>query len=443
MGACGGEYRPRRPEATALHQAVREGFPAVLEEASSHGGLPRWLVAEVHRYLRCGVLRHGFVHVQCTSCKESLLVAFSCKGRGLCPSCGARRMEETAASCDAVLPEVAYRQWTLSLPWALRWPVVKAPQLLKQVERRLVRAVWRGQRQSARQLGHTGPAFGGAVAFRQYFGSALQLTPHLHVLVPEGLWDAKGGEAGFVPLPPPTDEDVEAILRRVLLQLGKDFEGLQLGFGQDALEGLRWDAVQQRLALGPPGEPRPRGRRVAVLEGFSLHAGTAVHAHDRAGLLRLCRYGSRGPLAQERLSRTEDGRYAYRSKKGPVLVWTAAQLVKRLLALVPPRGKHLTSFHGVFAPNAKLRPCVIRKAPRRTEEPAPKRAPVKDGGPKRPRLDWATLQKRTFVNDVWACPCGGMRRVRALVSNPRTAEQMLRSMGRLQPAPRDPSATPG
>ena len=37
-------------------------------------------------------------------------------------------------------------------------------------------------------------------------------------------------------------------------------------------------------------------------------------------------HGSRGPVAEERLSRLEDGRYAYRTKRGPTLVLTAAQL---------------------------------------------------------------------------------------------------------------------
>ncbi|MCU0698368.1 MAG: transposase [Myxococcaceae bacterium] len=32
--------------------------------------------------------------------------------------------------------------------------------------------------------------------------------------------------------------------------------------------------------------------------GFSLHADTSVHGHDRQGLERLCRYGSRGPVAE-------------------------------------------------------------------------------------------------------------------------------------------------
>ncbi|MFY0579741.1 transposase zinc-binding domain-containing protein [Cystobacter fuscus] len=37
------------------------------------------------RYLECGVLAHGFARVRCESCKDELPVAFSCKGRGVCP----------------------------------------------------------------------------------------------------------------------------------------------------------------------------------------------------------------------------------------------------------------------------------------------------------------------------------------------------------------------
>ncbi|WP_249542844.1 transposase zinc-binding domain-containing protein, partial [Escherichia coli] len=40
------------------------------------------------------------------ACHAEHLVAFSCKRRGFCPSCGARRMAESAALLvDEVLPE--------------------------------------------------------------------------------------------------------------------------------------------------------------------------------------------------------------------------------------------------------------------------------------------------------------------------------------------------
>jgi hypothetical protein len=54
-------------------------------------------------------------------------------------------------------------------------------------------------------------------------------------------------------------------------------------------------------------------RRCALLEGFSLHANTHLHANDRQGLERLCRYGavdgSRDPMRF-------DGQVESRSPRG-------------------------------------------------------------------------------------------------------------------------------
>ena len=44
-------------------------------------------------------------------------MAFSCKRRGFCPSCGPRRMVQSAAYLvDCVIPRVPVRQWVLSFP---------------------------------------------------------------------------------------------------------------------------------------------------------------------------------------------------------------------------------------------------------------------------------------------------------------------------------------
>ena len=49
-------------------------------------------------------------------------VAFSCKRRGFCPSCGARRMAESAALLvEEVFPEQPVRQRVLSVPYPLRF----------------------------------------------------------------------------------------------------------------------------------------------------------------------------------------------------------------------------------------------------------------------------------------------------------------------------------
>ncbi|WP_373368372.1 transposase zinc-binding domain-containing protein [Ottowia beijingensis] len=49
------------------------------------------------KYLECGIFAHGFARARCGDCGHDYFVAFSCKGRGVCPSCTTRRMVETAA----------------------------------------------------------------------------------------------------------------------------------------------------------------------------------------------------------------------------------------------------------------------------------------------------------------------------------------------------------
>jgi len=73
--------------------------------------LPKYVQQEFDEYLRCVRLEHVFLRVSCESCHDEKLVAFSCKRRGFCPSCGARRMADSAALLvDDILPEQPIRQ---------------------------------------------------------------------------------------------------------------------------------------------------------------------------------------------------------------------------------------------------------------------------------------------------------------------------------------------
>jgi hypothetical protein len=85
---------------------------------------------EFRSFLNCGILARGFLRLRCQSCGHDRLLAFSCKGRVWCPSCGGRRMADTAAYLvDRVLPVVPVRQWVLSLPFALRYRILRAEKL--------------------------------------------------------------------------------------------------------------------------------------------------------------------------------------------------------------------------------------------------------------------------------------------------------------------------
>src|SRR6266704_3223034 len=62
--------------------------------------VPKHARKELEAYLDCGLLCRGFARLRCGSCNESRLVAFSCKGRGFCPSCLGRRMCATGLQPD-------------------------------------------------------------------------------------------------------------------------------------------------------------------------------------------------------------------------------------------------------------------------------------------------------------------------------------------------------
>jgi hypothetical protein len=233
--------------------------------------------------------------VRCDDCAESSLIAFSCKTRSWCPSCGARRAHEAALHLNEVLPRVAFTQWTLLvLPIRVALPAGQGePKLWRKVERRLVEAIFSWQRHRAKELGAQGKRVGGAVCFTQWFGSALQLQPHVHGLVAEGIWN----DGVFMELPAPSPEEVEAVLERALAQLLPDFESRGAAWPEDEYEALQARSAQLRLPLDDEAAVARKGR-LAMMMGFSLHADTAVSANDREGLLRLCRYGARGALGR-------------------------------------------------------------------------------------------------------------------------------------------------
>lgn len=170
--ACGAPaiYHRRQPERTVLYRLVQAHLATWL--ALHHDGLgghtPALTEREFRRYLECGTLAHGFARARCADCGHDYLVAYSCKGRGICPSCTTRRMVETAAHLtDHVFPHLPVRQWVLSLPKRLRYHLDDA-ELQNAVLHSLLRSIEGGLRQSLPKAG--GETCIGAVVFIHRFG---------------------------------------------------------------------------------------------------------------------------------------------------------------------------------------------------------------------------------------------------------------------------------
>ena len=184
-------YVRRAPEHGVLHRVVREHLQTFLWELDRHDeqrGAPLFVKREFQRFVRCGVLAHGFARFRCTDCGTDRLVAFSCKGRGFCPSCGGRRMTERAAHLtDHVLPRAPVRQWVLSFPFELRYRLAWDHELCRAVLAVYTRALFGFYRKRAKASGHRGGRTG-TVTVIQRFGGALNLNVHLHTLAVDGVF---------------------------------------------------------------------------------------------------------------------------------------------------------------------------------------------------------------------------------------------------------------
>jgi hypothetical protein len=390
----GPAYRRREPEESVLYGVVQGELETFLARAHARERpVPRFVERELRAYLACGILAHGFLRVRCDACGCDRLVAFSCKGRGFCPSCGGRRMADTAAHLvDRVLPRVPVRQWVLSLPFALRYRLAFDSRLAAEVLGLFVRAVFASLRRRARRTWQVRRGRCGAVTFVQRFGDALNLNLHFHSLVLDGLYaPGPGGALRFHPLPPPATSEVERVARETARRLRRLLErrGVGPGASEPCASGIEEDepllaalyaaSVAGRAATGPRAGRAPvrlgdridaddlpalQGERCATVAGLSLHAEVAVPARDRRRLERLCRYVARPPVATERLSRLEDGRLLYRLKHrwrdGTThVIFEPGELLERLAALVPPPRFHLVRYHGILGPCASERDRVV------------------------------------------------------------------------------------
>ena len=79
------------------------------------------------------------------------------------------------------------------------------------------------------------------------------------------------------------------------------------------------------------------------------------------------------------------------------IVMEPLEFMERLAALVPRPRLHLIRFHGVLAPNAKLRSKIVPAPPERATETSSENAHAQ-GAPA--RISWARLLKRVFDHRI-------------------------------------------
>ena len=175
-------------------------------------GFLRPIVKEVvERYLDCGNPRCGFARIRCPDCQAERLLMFSCRTRGFCPSCHAKRLEEWGEWMrEELLLDVPHRQVVFTIPRMLRIFFKYNRRLLGELCRSALRSLARYfEVSTGSQL------MPGVIAAIQTFGNRMNFHPHLHFLVAEGGVD----EAGLFHKVPRIDDSrlAELFAREVLI----------------------------------------------------------------------------------------------------------------------------------------------------------------------------------------------------------------------------------
>jgi hypothetical protein len=191
------------------------------------------------------------------------------------------------------------------------------------------------------------------------------------------------------------------------------------------------------------GREVPLPPRCALYEGYNLHAGVVVGAHDREALRRLCRYIARPPLAKSRLERRDDGAIVLRLRRAwsdgtTSMLFEPVELIGKLVALVPPKHFNLVGYAGVFASRSSLRAEVVPVPPPEDKE---YRKVCEHPGSSSRWVCWARLLDLVFGVDGWACPrCGEQMELRCILRGPRVIDKVLGDLRRSARGPPQPAA---
>lgn len=298
-------------------------------------------------------------------------------------------------------------------------------------------------------------------------GGALNLNIHYHLLFLDGVYIDSADKLRFRRVKAPTNDELTQLTHTIAHRVARCLERQGLlereaghtylttdGVDEDPvspMNQLLGSSITYRIAVGPQ-----QGRKVFTLQtlpdesdslssspvaetaGFSLHAGVATKANERAKLERLCRYITRPAISMKRLSLTRNGQVRYELKtpwrNGMThVIFEPLDFISRLVSLIPKPRVNLTRFHGVFAPNSKHRAQVTParrgkvKKPRSLDgdqTPAERQAAMTPDQV-RGRL-WAQRLKRVFDIDIETCDkCGGNVRIIACIEDPAVIHKIL------------------
>ncbi len=349
----------------------------------TYGVLRAEVLATFDEYLNCGIMCHGAARVYCDGCKHTYLVAFSCKKRGVCPSCAAKRAVMFGEHLyEEVLEDVPHRHIVFTIPKRLR--------VYFRYDRRLNDILFKSAWRSISAVLSEGNSEPGVILTYQSAGEALNVHPHLHGLLSDGLFQPDGTFKRF--------EQIN------LKQVTEEFSN-------EVLSGLRGkDLITDAEVTQILSQEHT---------GFSVWVGEAFQ--DEGSEKFVARYVDRGPISLEKLS-LQDDIVTYTTKDGVAHEFDHLEFLALLSAHIPRPYESVCRFYGHYS--------CRRRGERAKKEPP---VTVTEGGtePKqKASSSWAACLKHVYEFNPLECPkCRGPMRIISFLQDESAIIKIMDSLG--------------
>ena len=398
------EYTAREPTGTPLYRIVynyRDDFERSWESQFEHkyGALRDEVLKSLDSYLNCGILANGAARVVCPKCNHSMLVAYSCKRRCLCPSCDAKRAVVFSENLvENILLPYPQRHVVFTIPKRLRCYFKFDRSLLSH----LYTAAWESWSEYVQEAAGEGSCRTGMVAALHTAGDLMTFHPHAHTMALSGAIDETGT---FHELPPAIDT-----ARICELFREKVFTAL---LGEELLD-----------------EETVASMRTWTNSGFSVFASDPVEPEDRERLLFVGRYLKRCPVSNERMvideTDADNPRVLYTSYKDGEVASTREfsplEFLAELSQHIPDTFEQTTRFFGLYSARTRGAQRAACEDSAVTIQLEPR---------KKASRKWAACMKKVFEVDPLQCPkCGGFMEIKAFIHDPKEIERICKNVGR-------------
>jgi len=388
-------YRRRHPERTVLYRVLFHHFEEFLSEyenrfQKSFGYFRPIIQKVVEKYLDCGNPSCGFARIKCQQCSKEYLLTFSCKVRGFCPSCHAKRLEEWGEWMrEKLILDVPHRQVVFVIPKMLRIFFKYHRKLQGALCQCAVKAFLKGlQAVTGKNLTP------GIIAVIQTFGQKINFHFHIHLLVTEGGTDEEGG---FHKVSSFDDGLMARFFAREVFSL----------LLKEELISVEW--VQKILSWRHTG----------------FHVHSQVRGETKKQVERIGKYMIRPLLSLERLSLDEkEGQVIYQYGKGSLQEerMDYLEFIARVTSHIPEKNQVMIRYFGAYANAHRGR---MRKL---SEKRHPLRI-IEEDLPRISRKGWAEMIKKVYEVNPLICPqCQGEMRIISFLTDWVVVDRIIKHL---------------